>query len=150
MITDHSARGQLQSGATIKEALRFFEEQSSRVLARTLNEAGKLVEHRGLKWRAAMDGIEEALTAHLENAHAYLQPTINLADRHTTSSVSSAVDERLANTGARLRAQLEEFREGWTAPVPKMWKDRHPFWYALMLIVIGALIGAVLRSLAEG
>src|SRR5688572_29052558 len=65
MLADHSARGRLQSGATIIAALRIYEEHSQEALGQALSEAGKLIEHHGRAWAASMDGIEEALEDHL-------------------------------------------------------------------------------------
>jgi hypothetical protein len=140
MLAEHSSKGLLQSGSTNKAALRSFEEHSREALAKTLEEVAKLIEHRGPKWRAAMAGIEEALNDHLARARAHLQPTISLADRAATGSVSKAVDERLAGTAARLKDQLSEFCDGWTAPAPKLWKDRHPLAFQVLLLIIGAAV----------
>lgn len=38
-------------------------------------------------------------------------------------------------------ADLEQFAQGWTAPIAKGWHERHPVWWALLLLVVGAAIG---------
>ena len=140
MLGGHSAKGRLQSGATIKAALEIFEEHSKRALDQTLSEAGKLIEHRRRNWASAMNGIGEALADHLSRAREYLEKPRQLADSGKSPSVTQAIDERLAGINDRLQSRLSEFREGWTAPVPKLWKDRHPLPYQIILLVIGAVV----------
>ena len=141
MIAEHAAMGRLQSGATIKAAIAIFEKRSSRALNQTLAEAAKLIEHRGWKWRAAMSGIGEALETHIGAAVTILGRPFNLANAPGSPSVWSAAEERLAGVARRLRDQAAEFEQGWTAPTPKPWKDRHALVYAIILLIVGALIG---------
>ncbi len=140
MLGEHSAKGRLQSGATIIAAISIFEECSHRALNQVLLEAAKLIEHRGRKWARAMAGISTALDQHMADAPEFLEPTIRLADQRNTASIAKAVEERLAEAGAQLRAQLQDFQQGWTAPVHKPWKERHPILYPIAMLILGALI----------
>ena len=149
MIADHAAKGCLQSGATIKVALKLFEEHSSRALDQALAETAKLIEHRQSRWTAAMDGIREALDAHLAAAPSHLTKARRLADSNNSPSVTGAIETRLSALHGRLHAQLAEFRDGWTAPAPKPWRDRHPLFVKIALLVIAALIALAL-SYATG
>jgi hypothetical protein len=141
MLADHTATGRLQSGATIKAAIRIYEDHTGKILCEILNEVAKVVEGRGREWRRALDGVSVALDGQIDKARELLVSPLRLADRLKTPSLQSAVDSRLGDAATRLRAQLADFRDGWTAPMPKPWKDRRPLAYAVLLLVIGALIG---------
>jgi hypothetical protein len=146
MLSDHSAAGRLQSGATITAALRIFEEHSHRALDAVLSETAKLVEHRGRRWTAAMADISGALEDHLATARSRLDRTFKIADRQASPSVARAIDEQLVEMGERLRTLVSDYSSGWTSPVPKPWKDRHPLIYAVVLLLIGALIGWAVQA----
>jgi hypothetical protein len=88
-----------------------------------------------------MDGIGDALNLQIASARTILRRPIRAADRSSSASATSATDRRIKAAASRLREQLSEFAQGWTAPVPKLWKDRHPFFYAVILLLIGAAIG---------
>jgi hypothetical protein len=49
----------------------------------------------------------------------------------------------LATVSDDLRRELKAFQDGWTAPIPKSWQERHPVIYALALLVIGAIVGKI-------
>lgn len=142
MLADHSAKGRLRGGITIIEALRIFEEESNTALGQVLDEAAKLIEHRGRTWTAAMAGIEDALSRQIEQAPKLLDKARRVASSNREASIGVAMGERLAEIGTRLRIQLSDFQEGWSSPTPKTWKDRHPFWYAVALLAAGAVIGS--------
>ncbi len=94
--------------------------------------------------------IEEALNTHISAAPNYMQKVSQVVDgRASGSSVSRAVKERLNSVGERLRGRLAEFRGGWTAPVAKPWKDRRPLLYAILLLLIGAIVGQVVPDLRK-
>jgi hypothetical protein len=141
MLGKHSAMGRLQSGSTIVAALDIFEEHSAQALDQVLSEAAKLIEHRGSKWTAALSGIEEALSQHLALRQPPIEHVRRLADRQNMPSVNQAIEERLGGIRRRLEMRLADFRDGWTAPPPKLWKDRHPFLHAVILLLIGAAFG---------
>lgn len=143
MLSKHSAMGRLQSGATIIAAVEIFERHSRKGLTEALEETAKLVDHHGLKWRQAMSGIQDALEAHLARAGEHLDGPFKIADRRGTPSISKAADREIAQANGRLRDALSDFAQGWTAPLPKPWKERHPLAYAVVLLLIGAAIGWV-------
>lgn len=139
VVADHAAKGQLQSGATIKKALRAFEECSSKALDQVLNEAAKLIQHRGRKWQAATNQIRAALDEHLVAAPEHLSVAKRLAGADA-GAAAEAVDERLTAIGGRLRYQLDEFADGWTAPVGKTWNERHPVLLRIAMLIIGSVL----------
>jgi hypothetical protein len=147
MIADHSYKGVLKSGATVKKAVALFEASSSSALDEILQELSKLIEHRGRDWSRAGSGIRNALEDQIAGANEVLERPLTLADANSANAASQAVSELLSAVGARLRSQLDEFLEGWSAPVPKAWNERHPFAYAIALLLIGAIIGAVANAI---
>ena len=150
MTGEHNAAGRLQSGATAVVAVGIFEEHSGSTLDQTLLEAAKLIEHRGWRWKAAMIGIDKALQDHLRRTRDHIEHPLSHACVEGSPSASAMVDQRIAAMSARLAFKFAEFRDGWTAPPPKLWKDRNPFLYGVALLVAGALIGALVTTLVEG
>jgi hypothetical protein len=149
MTGEHNAAGRLQSGATAVVAVGIFEEHSASALDQTLSEAAKIIEHRGWEWKAAMNGIEKALQDHLRRTREHIKRPLSHAGIDRSPSAAAAVDQRIAATSARLAFKLAEFRDGWTAPAPKLWKDRQPLAYAVLMLIIGAMVGLAAPVLWE-
>lgn len=140
LIADHASRGLLQSGATAKNSLEIFESHTSAALSKSLDEAAKQIEHRGRAWKSATGSIAEALDEHLEQTRDVLAKPLSAAGANGDSSATREVDMRIAAMDERLRRQLDEFTEGWTAPQAKPWKERHPNLDRLVFALIGAVI----------
>jgi hypothetical protein len=137
-----SAAGQLQSGATIKKAVRIYAEESALALKQIADEVALQIRHRGRAWAAGMDAVAGELELHIANAPAYLEQSFTLAN--SGASATEAGHALIAGRSGDLRAQLHEFRDGWTAPVPEAWDQRHRVVYAVILLVAGAILSAVL------
>jgi hypothetical protein len=140
LVTGQASKGLLQSGGTIRAALRIFEQGSSRALEQVTSEVAKQIEHRGQRWRSALSGVEASLDAHLSRAKQILTWPVALANSADSDSTREAVDENLERIAEKLRQQLQEFRDGWTSPRPAKWKDRNPIWYAVGMALAGAVI----------
>ena len=54
LIAEYSAKGLPKRGATAKRSLEIFEEETAKFLQQTLDEAAKLVEHRGRAWMVTL------------------------------------------------------------------------------------------------
>jgi hypothetical protein len=141
LVAQNAAKGALQSGATLKASMRIIEERSTDALDQALSEASKLIEHRGRKWRRAIAGIRDGLDAHDADRTMLMQKPLNLADRAGSPSARNAVDREMGAITSRLRQRLADYSEGWTAPLPKPWKDRRPLIYAILLLLLGAAGG---------
>jgi hypothetical protein len=96
-----------------------------------------------------MAGIGDALKENSQLRTRLLQRPLELADRPGSRAARDAADQEMGRLAGRLRAQLEEYRDGWTAPVPKPWKDRQPLAYAILLLAAGAAIGQIVPPLAR-
>lgn len=149
MHAEHSAKGLLASGSTAKRAVSIFQERMSEALTQILGEIAKIIEHRGREWSAAMSAVASALDEELSAAPALLEPSFRLA-RVGEGSAQSAAHALIDRASQELRQQLSEFSEGWTAPEPKRWSERHPLLYAVMLLVAGSLIGAMVTQILPG
>lgn len=146
MHAEHSAKGLLGSGATAKRAISIFKDRMSEALDQILEEIAKVVEHRGRRWSAAMSAVASALDEELLAAPILLEPSFRLA-RLGRGSSRRAAQDLIDRAADELRKQLSEFCEGWTAPPPRRWPERHPLIYALMLVVVGSLIGAAVSQI---
>lgn len=143
LIAGHAAKGMLGSGGTAKAAIRIFESHSSAALQQTLAEMGKRIEHRGKQWNEASTQIGRALGAQIEAAPRILARPLGLAGIAKETDARRAVDQLLAKAAERLRGELSEFEDGWTAPVPATWKERHPLLHDIGLLVGGGAISLI-------
>jgi hypothetical protein len=57
-----------------------------------------------------------------------------------TGDLEALAHRRVSNTLANLRADLEAFRVGWTAPRPERWHQRHPLIFGVLMLIFGAII----------
>ncbi|MCP6324241.1 hypothetical protein NL453_27835, partial [Klebsiella pneumoniae] len=74
---------------------------------------------------------------HVAQAPAVLERTFVLAGIEP-GAAQAAANKLLSAVAENLRAQINEFEEGWTSPVPKRWNERFPVTYALLLLVAGS------------
>lgn len=145
MIARHAVDGRLQSGTTAKKAVEIFEEESRKALDQSLSEIAKLIEHRGCRWRAACDAVGEALDVHIARSPELMARPFGLARATGDNDAARAIAQHLANASEQLRVHLRDFRDGWTAPKGKTWKERHPNWDRVIFMLIGGLITVVLK-----
>ena len=141
-----SAAGMLRSGNTARQGVEHLQQRSTERLRQALAEVGAAIEHRGRAWRIALQEIRSTLGEHEVEALAILEDTFMLAGIGRGTS-QAAVDQLLAAVAESLRKQVDEFEQGWTAPVPKRWNERYPVPYALLLLVAGSAIGFVAARL---
>lgn len=90
-----------------------------------------------------MAAIAGALEDHLKTGIETIEPALNMVGAPEGSSARRAAIEMLATVSDDLRSELKAFQDGWTAPIPKSWQERHPVIYALALLVIGAIVGKI-------
>lgn len=147
MHAEHSAKGLLQSGATVKAAVRIFRDRTADALHQIFDEIGTQVDHRGRAWSKATAAVSATFEDHMRQAPDVLAASFRLAAPPGPSGHKAAqalIDEVRKDLDTEIRA----FRDGWTAPKPKRWNDRHPAIYALLLLIAGSLIGAAITQLS--
>jgi hypothetical protein len=145
MHAQHSARGLLGSSVTAKRAIGIYEAVSRATLNQILAEVANRIEHRGQRWTTAMADVRSALEEHIAAAAEPLEPSFKVA--RLNDAVRQALGTLIDDAGDALRSELDAFAEGWTAPQPKKWNERHPLVYAILLLVAGAIIGAAVHAL---
>lgn len=143
LIAGHAAKGMLNSGGTAKLAIEIYEQKSGEALNQSLIEMGKQIDHRGKRWDTAASQIEQALAKQIELAPTILHRPLGLAGVAKNTDAGRAVDRLLTEAATRLRGQLSEFRDGWTAPIPALWKERHPYLHDISLLVVGGVISLI-------
>jgi hypothetical protein len=147
MHADHAAKGLLASGATAKKAVKIFETETSAAITKAGGEAASIIQSRGAAWTKAMKAIHVALEQQIADAMEILAASLRLARIDRSTATGAAVQKLIDEAAARLRAELTAFEDGWTAPKPKMWNERHPILYAVALLILGSLVGAAIAYL---
>lgn len=148
MHAEHSAKGLLRSGATLKRAVRIFCENSGAALEQILGEVADQVERRGRAWKVAMAEVKDAVEVHAANAPTLLEASFKMATVPGDAAHTAAmglVDQCVAD----LHSQLAGYKDGWTAPRPKSWKERHPMAWDVGLATFSAFAGAIAALLIK-
>lgn len=139
IAADHSAKGLLASGATAKRAVSAFETRSMEALTKVLSEVANRIDHRGRRWRREMAEVERALDEHIQSAPELLDHPFQLAK--LSESGRQAALQLVDWSAHALRKEFGAFRDGWTSPRSRPWRERNAAWYALLLIIAGAIVG---------
>lgn len=139
IAADHSAIGLLASGNTAKRAVAAFESRSGEALRQVLGEVADKIENRGRHWRREMAEVEKALEEHIESAPELLEDSFRLA--RLSPSGREAALQLVSWSVQALRKDFAAYRDGWTSPRSRPWRERHAGWYALLLILAGAIVG---------
>ncbi len=149
MLADHSAKGMLQSGATLKRAVEIWSTQAGLAVDAILAEFGAVIEKRGREWDRAMTAVLVAIDRHAATADADLAPTFRVASPRGGESGSAmiAVRKLLDAATESLRDRVSAYQEGWTAPRPKKWNERHPIAFATVMALAGAGLAIAGRAL---
>lgn len=145
MLAEHSAAGRLQSGATLRRTVAIWSQCSDTSLATALTELGSVIERRGRRWSQAMADALAAVDEHRATAEAGMADTLKVANPPggETGSAMTAVRGLLDQAAEDMRQRVVAFRDGWTAPRPRTWNERHPIAFAMMMAVVGAVFALV-------
>lgn len=144
ITAEHAAKGCLQSGATIARIGKAFAERSCEALDESLASVSSRVDHRGRKWRNMMALIDEAIDRHMDGATAKLAHLTRVAAPNSEALVRPI----LAEIRRDLHARLADYREGWTSPREKPWRERNGLIYALLLLIAGAAVSEGVKWLS--
>lgn len=134
----HAADGLLKSGKTIKVVVRALDDATLAAVTDALAGIAAVTDHAGTGRKYMLAELEEQLLKH----HVYIRD----AAREPITRIGLGSDFKHAvplieAAAGRHREKIADFREGWTAPAGKPWKDRHPFAFAIILAVIGIAVG---------
>lgn len=147
IAADHAAKGVLRSGATAKRAVAAFDVRSKEALGQILGEVANVVDHRGWRWRQEMAEVEKALEEHIQSAPEILGGTFRLAGLRDGGQV--AVTKLIDQSAQGLRKDFKAFRDGWTSPRSKPWRERNATLYAILLALVGAVLGQIATAVAD-
>ena len=144
IVAAQAAKGLLQSGATIRAAVRATSEVTNAALSDALAGIARTTEHAGNKREAMLAQLVESLAAHhaaIEASAAAALTKIGLGnDVHHAAP-------HFASERARHAELIADFREGWTAPAGKRWNERHPILFVVVTALIGIGLGWAAKSL---
>ena len=138
IVARHAADGQLQPGKTIKVVVRALDDATLAAISDALAGIAAVTDHAGAKRKRLLNALTESLLAHhvliLEEARAQVKKLGLGSDFRPAIPPIWAARERHDE-------KITDFREGWTAPAGKPWKDRHPIIFALIVALIGIAVG---------
>lgn len=147
IFADHSAKGMLQSGGTLRVAVRTFEASSRDALVDIQAQFSARLEGRGREWKRAMTALETALNEHLAAAPKILEPAIKMAGGKMASesataerSIVNSFEKLLGESAERLFEEQRSYRDEWTAPRGKTWFERHKLAYGAIAAIGGACL----------
>jgi len=143
----HASIGLLKSGGTIKALVRALDDTTAGAINDGLNGIARVTEHAGRKRKRLVDDLKDSLEDHYKTAEGTIRfaiEKIGLGDdfKHAVPLIERAK--------RRHRERIADFDEGWTAPVGKPWNERHPVYFALLIALLSAAIGAIITSSLSG
>jgi hypothetical protein len=146
IFAKHAADGLLRSGKTIKVVVRALDEVTLAAIDGALAGISAVTEHAGRPRKKLLELLTASLTVHhgliSEKARdALIQIDLTADFKHALPLIEVAK--------VRHRERIADFGEGWTAPVGKPWKDRHPILFALLIALIGAMVGLAGKAAFE-
>jgi hypothetical protein len=144
LFADHAASGRLQSGLTIKRSVAALDKTTRAAVTKALDGIAAVTEHSGSERRRLLTTLDSFIDAHLARAEEIVRNRIEgirLGSdfRHARPFIDKAAKNQ--------HILVSDFREGWTAPASKPWNERHPVYFAIIIAVIGAALGAIATGL---
>jgi hypothetical protein len=119
------------------------DEPTVAALKELLDGIGAVTEHQGTKRKRLLEQLAVDLTNHHATARDIARQAIDRAgagrDYAQAVPLLEAIEEKH-------RAAINDFKEGWTAPEGKQWKDRHPILFALGIAIVSAILGAAAKT----
>ncbi|WP_285019560.1 hypothetical protein [Novosphingobium sp. fls2-241-R2A-195] len=145
-MADHSAKGLLRSGATVKRSVRAFEDRTRATLEELQSQFSRQVDSRGREGKCAMRDLETALTEHIAAAPQILAKGLRAAgcdaeaEGGRGSSIFRAFQNLMRGVSQRLLEEQHLFRDEWNAPPGKSWIERNKIKYGIIAAIGGLLL----------
>jgi hypothetical protein len=144
IFNGNATLGRLKSGATIKAGVDTIESMTAFAIRESLAGISSVTQHSGRRRRIMVAQLRKALDTHQQRQQALLDERfekIGLASdlRHAQSRIDAA--------SHRHEAMLDDYSQGWTAPADKPWNERHPLYFAIVVALASAALGAIATAL---
>lgn len=138
IFSRHAADGLLQSGKTIKVVVRALDAATLAAITDALAGIAVVTDHAGRQRKRLVELLTASLAVHhgliIERAEKAISQIGLAADFKHALPLIEMAKVRHAETVA-------DFEEGWTAPVAKPWKERHPILFAAVVGIMGIILG---------
>lgn len=137
-----SSAGALGSTRSAFPMVDIYLEKTAEALDQCLAGISNQVPTRGREWALAFADLDEVLQHHLDQG-------VGTVIRYLTpqGSVRAIAEKHLQKRRATLHFRLQTFCDGWTAPRPERWIERHPVWWGLITAALGAGLSEVVQWL---
>ncbi len=155
VIARHAADGLLRSGATIRQSISSFERHVASGTQLLQSEFASLIPSRGREWDRAMLAINEQIEGQFRSAHTVLERPFRIAagtegaPAEMGPSIKNSIADELRAAKERVLKNHAAFSDGWTAPIGKLWHERHPLLYALGAAVIGSILTTIVTFITK-
>ncbi len=145
LLASNSASGRLRSGATVAGLV-----EELRAVADAAADSGfaaitVVMGNEGPRRRRAMAETLEKLIA--DRTELELDAIRRDVERQGVNA--KLVDRFSPELRTALANKISAFADGWTAPAMKGWHERRPVRYAIVLLVVGAVVGAIATQAVE-
>lgn len=145
IITDHAARGLLQSGASVKRFYAAMHVQLSAAVSEGLELVSNKTNHSGRKRSIYLNHLRDQTRHAFQIYEDLLKPKVAMVG--AGSGDARATAERLGTKNLQDALDLvDRYSDGLTAPKDSMWHERHPI---LSKILIGSALAVITTALAE-
>jgi hypothetical protein len=142
LYADHSAKGLLRSGATIKRAVAFYEVRMIEAVDQCCQAISIQHSKGGFLWRRRFHTLTHFLKVYFQSTDDAIDPAIKIAGKDGDSSAGKAGLALFRAAQGRLLLRVSDYAEGWTADNAKPWHEKNPVKWALLLLLIGAVATA--------
>lgn len=142
----NAAAGSLKSGGTLTQIVRALDETTVVAITEALDGIATVTARSGRKREQLLDQLQTGLEEHHTAARAMFE---EVKTRIGLGEGLGAAEPSIVEAESRHRDKITDFGEGWTAPEGKIFKERHPYAYDSLLLLIGAGIGFTLQPLAN-
>jgi hypothetical protein len=144
----HASVGLLKSGKTIRKANNIIRSRLCDALDQVHDEVASSMDQRGRRWKRSMEQVGTALEIACALARVDLEKTWKLAGAER-ESIRREADELFAESNNFLRERHDAYRNGWTSPRGKPWRERHPNIWGTLAAVGGALLSLVIPTIFD-
>jgi hypothetical protein len=142
IYAEHSAKGLLRSGATIKRAVACYEARMTEAVDQSCRAISIRHSKASLLWRRNFKALINFLEAYFQRTGDGIGPAIKIAGQDIDSSAGKAGSALFRAAQGRLVRRVSDYAAGWTADDAKSWHEKNPIKWAMLLLFLGAIVSA--------